>query len=152
MVAAPLAVHLLWNTDVHNTLNDFAVLSLFFFLCFISLKPFYLTLTMALKTPLSLSDCWCLRHPAVQPMDKMTASARHPAAQPRPGRRRRGGSMTASARHPAAQPRQGRRRPMNARMASARQPAAQPRQGRRRPMDAMTASARQQPAQPRPRR
>ena len=60
--------------------------------------------------------------------DARTASARHPAAQPRPGRRRRGGSMTASARHPAAQPRPGRRRrPRDAMTASARHPAARPR-------------------------
>ena len=31
----------------------------------------------------------------------MTASARHPAAQPRPGRRRRWGEIMASARHSA---------------------------------------------------
>ena len=56
----------------------------------------------------------------------------HPAAQPRPGRRRRGGSMKASAGHPAAQPRPGRRRRGGSMTASARHPAAQPRPGRRR--------------------
>ena len=62
----------------------------------------------------------------------MTASARHPAAQPRPGRRGRGGSMTASARHQAAQPRPGRRQWRGSMTASARHPAAHPRPGRRR--------------------
>ena len=51
----------------------------------------------------------------------MAASARYPAAWPRPGRRRLGGSITAIARHPAAKI-----------TASARHPAAQPRPGRRR--------------------
>ena len=55
----------------------------------------------------------------------MTASAHHPAAKPRLGRRRRGCSMMASARQPAAQPRPGRRRQMDAMTASARRPAAQ---------------------------
>ena len=88
----------------------------------------------------------------------MTAVACHPAAEPRPGRRRRGGSMAstcyctvtqASTRHPAARPRQGRRRRRRrcAMMASARHPAA--RRSRppvlRRWGCAMTASAAQCP-------
>ena len=57
------------------------------------------------------------RHPSHQRSSEAGAAAtneckdgQRPAAQPRLGRRRRGGSMAASARHPAAQPRPGRRR------------------------------------------
>ena len=80
------------------------------------------------------------------------ASARHPAAQPRPGRRRLMDAMTASACHPAAQPRPWGRRKMDAMTASARRPAAQPGPGRRLQIDAMTASAPHLAAQPGPER
>ena len=78
-------------------------------------------------------------------MDAMTASACHPAAQPRPWGRRKMDAMTASARRPAAQPGPGRRLQIDAMTASAPHLAAQPGPERRRRRCAMTASAAQCP-------